>query len=316
MNITISKQFQDLIYPLTQEELTVLEQSILKHGVRDPLVVWSNGRDYLIDGHHRWGIIKKHKIKKYNITKLKFNNKHEAQNFMIDNQLARRNCTPEGISYLRGLRYKNEKLSPYRPKKGEKISPLKTSERLAQQYKITSRTIYNDEKFAEAINTISKIFPTPKKQKDIKHKILTRQINLSKKDIVELAELSGKYIKQVIDGKKELWQVKLEIEQKRKKRKKKVVRIILPKDIKMYLGDCIKVMKKMKANTFSSSVLDPPYGSPLGKNKKSNFTPAEIDKYGLIEQAYFVGDRSAALKAGLYDLSYEGGKKYQKWCGQ
>ena len=41
MKITVSKQFEDLIFPLTTEELTVLEQSILKHGVRDPLVVWS-----------------------------------------------------------------------------------------------------------------------------------------------------------------------------------------------------------------------------------------------------------------------------------
>jgi hypothetical protein len=39
MKITISKQFQDLIYPLTKEELTVLEQSILKQGVKDALVL-------------------------------------------------------------------------------------------------------------------------------------------------------------------------------------------------------------------------------------------------------------------------------------
>ena len=37
MKITISNQFQDLIYPLTKEELTVLEQSILKYGVRDQI---------------------------------------------------------------------------------------------------------------------------------------------------------------------------------------------------------------------------------------------------------------------------------------
>jgi len=171
MNITISNQFQDLIYPLTQEELTVLEQSILTHGVRDPLVVWEeNGKNYLLDGHHRKKLIDKHKITKYTVTKLKFNNKYEVISWIIDNQLGRRNATPEGISYLRGLRYKNEKLSPHRPNKGEKISPLKTSERLAQQYKITSRTIYNDEKFADAIETISKVFPTPKKQKDKKIK--------------------------------------------------------------------------------------------------------------------------------------------------
>ncbi len=316
MKITVSKQFEDLIFPLTTEELAVLEQSILKHGVRDSLKVWSNGRDYLIDGHHRKKLIDKHKITKYKITKLKFGSKHEVVNWILDNQLGRRNCTPEGISFLRGLRYKNEKLQHGGDRKSNTQSgKLITSERLAKQYKVGKNTILRDETFADAVESIVKVFPTPKKQKDIKHKILTRQINLSKKDIVELSELSPRYIKQVLSGKKELWQVKLEIEQRRKKRKKKPVRIILPKEIKMYHGDCVAVMKKMKANTYSSAVLDPPYGWPLGK-KKNNFTPAEIDRYGLIEQAYFVGDRSGALKAGLYDLSFEGGKKFQKWCSE
>ena len=36
--------------------------------------------------------------------------------------------------------------------------------------------------------------------------------------------------------------------------------------------------------------------------------------FNLIEEAYFVGNRSPALKAGLYDLSYAGAKKYQEWC--
>jgi DNA modification methylase len=237
---------------------------------------------------------------------------------MIDNQLGRRNSTPEGISYLRGLRYKNEKLQHggNRKSSGNDFNLQKTSDMLGEQYKVTGRTIVNDEKFADAIETIAKTFPTPLKQKDIKHKILTRQFDISKKDLVELSELSAKYIKQVLDGEKELWQVKLDIEQTRKKKKKKQVRVVLPDEIKMYCGDCVDVMKKMESDTYSSAVLDPPYGWPLGKNKKSNFSPAEIDRYGLIEQAYFVGDRSPALKAGLYDLSMEGGKKYQKWCSE
>ena len=314
MKITISKQFQDLIYPLTDEEFHLLEQSLLKHGVRDPLVVWETRRAYLIDGHHRKQLIDKHKITKYRVTKLRFNNKYEVINWILDSQLGRRNASPEGVSYLRGLRYKNEKLQHGGNRKSSGNScNLKTSESLAEQYKVSGRTIINDEKFADAIESIVKAFPTPAKQKEVKHKILTRQINLSKKDIVELAELPATFVKQVMSGKKELWQVKLEIEQRREKRKKKPVRIVLPKEIKMYCGDCVDVMKKMKANTFSSALLDPPYGWPLGK-KKNNFTPAEIDRYGLIEQAYFVGDRSPALKAGLYDLSYEGGRKYKKWC--
>jgi len=51
---------------------------------------------------------------------------------------------------------------------------------------------------------------------------------LSKKDIIDICEsnLGIRSIKQIVSGQKELWQVKLEIEKKRKGRKKKLPRII------------------------------------------------------------------------------------------
>lgn len=303
MKITISKHFKDLIYPLTNEELAVLEQSILAHGVRDPLVVWENGRNYLIDGHHRKQIIDKHNIKKYKVQKLKFESKHDVINWIIDNQLGRRNATPEGISYLRGLRYKNEKLSPHRPKKGAKVAPLKTSEKLAKHFKVAQRTIYNDEKFADAIETISGAFPTPKKRNNIKHQILTRQINLSKKDIIEISELSASNIKKVISGKKELWRVKLAIEQRRKKRKKTPTRIVLPKDIKMYHGDCMKVLPKLEANSIDSALLDCPYGIGMMNQEWDDFTPSGTKT-------------TSTQKAEPCGLSYEAAKNYQQWCSE
>ena len=320
MKITISKQFQDLIYPLTNEELAVLEQSILKHGVRDPLVVWENGRNYLIDGHHRKQLIDRHKITKYRVTKLRFNSRHEVINWIIDNQLGRRNATPEGISYLRGLRYRNEKqqhgTNRHTSKSPHNGNSKKTVELLAEQYKVGKNTILRDEAFADAVESIVKVFPTPSQQKDIKHQILTRQINLSKKDIIELSQLSASYTKQVLSHKKELWQIKLEIEQRRKKKKKKPVRIVLPKEIKMYHGDCIDVMKTLKKNSIDAGLLDPPYGIGMMGKEWDNFTPSQIDRYGLIEQAGFAGNRCPAMVAASYDLSYEGGKKYQKWCAE
>lgn len=229
MKIKVARHFQDLIFSLTDQEKSALEQSILKDGVRDSLVVWVNGANYLLDGHHRWEIIQKHNISDYKVISLHFENKHEAINWVIDNQLARRNCTPEALSYLRGLRYQNEKKSHGGKRESSgKNCHLNTADLLSEAYKVSPKTIRNDEKFADAIESIVKTFPTPKKQKDIKHKILTRQISLSKKDLIELSELSAKYIKEVISGKKELWQVKLEIEQKRKKRKKKHIRTVLP----------------------------------------------------------------------------------------
>jgi len=315
MKITIDRQFQDLIFPLTEQEESALEQSILKDGVRDALVVWENGENYLLDGHHRWEIIQKHNISKYEVTPLHFDNKHEAINWVIDNQLARRNCTPEAISYLRGLRYRNEKQDHGGDRKSSINSCyLKTAGKLAQTYKVSPGTIQNDEQFAAAVDAVAKIYSSNDKRREVKQKILTRQIHISKKDIIELSQLAPTHIKEVISGKKDLWRVKLEIEQQRKKRKKKPVPIVLPEELEMRLGDCLQILPQMQENSIDAVLIDPPYGvGPKGK-EDDNFKPSHIEKYKLVENAYFVGDRSAALKAGLYDKSYEGGKRYQQKC--
>ena len=47
MQLIVKKEFRDLIFPLTEEEYHGLEASILKYGVKDPLVVWQR------TGHYR-----------------------------------------------------------------------------------------------------------------------------------------------------------------------------------------------------------------------------------------------------------------------
>lgn len=185
MKLSVSKEFKDLIFPLTKQEQSILEQSILEYGVKDKLVVWQNGRNILIDGHHQWAIIKKHKVKKYQIQTLKFKNKSEAINWILENQMGRRNCTSEGMSYLRGLRYKNEKHSHGGDRKssGQNVH-LNTSDRLAKYYNVDAKTIRRDEKFCEAVNSIVEAYPTSKKQSEIKHKILTGQTSVSKRDLL------------------------------------------------------------------------------------------------------------------------------------
>ncbi|MCK5270452.1 MAG: ParB N-terminal domain-containing protein [Sedimentisphaerales bacterium] len=315
MKIKVARQFQDLIFPLTDQEKSALEKSILRYGVRDSLVVWENGANYLIDGLHRWEIIQRHKISEYQVTKLHFDNKHEAINWVIDNQLGRRNCTPDAISYLRGVRYQNEKQNHGGDRKSSGNNcHLNTAERLSEAYKVSPKTIRNDEKYTTAVEAVAKIYPSLEKRRDVKRKILTRQISASKKDIIELSQLAPTHIKQVVSGAKELWQVKIEIEQQRKKRKKKSVRVVLPEDIKLYLGDCMEILPTLKENSIDAGLLDPAYGVGFEGKEDDNFTPAHIEKYNLIEKAHFIGNRSAALKAGLYDLSYEGAKKYQQKC--
>ena len=42
MELIINPEFQNLIPPLSSEELSLLEVSLKHEGCRDPLVVWNN----------------------------------------------------------------------------------------------------------------------------------------------------------------------------------------------------------------------------------------------------------------------------------
>ena len=57
--LKIDFEFRDLIPPLTAEEYSGLEESILKDGCRDALVVWG---ETIVDGHNRYEICTKHNL--------------------------------------------------------------------------------------------------------------------------------------------------------------------------------------------------------------------------------------------------------------
>lgn len=89
MNIVIDKEFQGLIPPLTDEEYAGLEESILKDGCRDALVLWDN---ILIDGHNRFRICTENNIPFRTVQK-EFASREEAMLWMIDLQCGRRNLS-------------------------------------------------------------------------------------------------------------------------------------------------------------------------------------------------------------------------------
>lgn len=87
--LQIDKEFQQLIPPLSAEEYTQLESNLMKEGCRDALITW-NGT--LVDGHNRYAICRKHRIKFETIEK-EFSNRQEAIEWIILNQFGRRNLT-------------------------------------------------------------------------------------------------------------------------------------------------------------------------------------------------------------------------------
>ena len=85
--LTVDPEFRDLIPPLNEEELKLLEESLVADGCESPLIVW-NG--VIVDGHNRYAICRKHGIP-FSIQEKNFSNRDDAMLWMLRNQLGRRN---------------------------------------------------------------------------------------------------------------------------------------------------------------------------------------------------------------------------------
>ena len=85
--LIIDEEFAGLIPPLTPDEFSGLEQSIITEGCREAIIVW-NG--VIVDGHNRYRICRAHMIP-YRIERRNFASRDEAMLWMLRNQLSRRN---------------------------------------------------------------------------------------------------------------------------------------------------------------------------------------------------------------------------------
>jgi hypothetical protein len=135
----------------------------------------------------------------FKIEALEFPNREAAHNWIINNQLGRRNVTPEQASYLRGKRYHSEKQQGAR---SDLTSPQnegksQTAERLADEYKVSRATIERDATFASAIDTIA-----DNVGEDARLEILSGDTSLTKQEIVQVAKLEPEQQREVIEQSK------------------------------------------------------------------------------------------------------------------
>ena len=100
MNIVVNPDLQAYIDPLTPEEYTALERSILAEGCRDALVLWG---EVLVDGHNRYGICQKHGIPFQTVQNTRFTSMEDVHLWMIEQHLGRRSVSDfqRGVLALR-----------------------------------------------------------------------------------------------------------------------------------------------------------------------------------------------------------------------
>ena len=152
-DLTVDPEFRDLIPPLNEEELKLLEASLVADGCESPLIVW-NG--VIIDGHNRYAICRKHDIP-FSIQEKNFDTREEVMLWMLRNQLGRRNLN----SYQRSeLALRTEPLLREAAKKNQATSTGGQEPRLLETSRKAEKRIHTDKELASLAgvsdNTIRK----------------------------------------------------------------------------------------------------------------------------------------------------------------
>jgi hypothetical protein len=152
--------FRNNLSRLTVDEYKWLEDSILKEGLRDKLIVWKL-HNILIDGHHRYDICNKHSIliTEANITYMDFDSEEDALWWAYNNQRSRRNWN-EYDRVMHALKFENyhkkkakERMSAGGKKHGKQVKegqqnstnlgeePYDTYKKIAEDAGVSSDTI-------------------------------------------------------------------------------------------------------------------------------------------------------------------------------
>lgn len=178
----IDKEFKSLNRKLNESEYKKLEASILKEGIRDPLVLWQG---ILIDGHNRLEIANKHNIEFSTIANETLNNREEVITWIINNQLGRRNLAPNEVSYYRGKLYENQKRQGERTDlTSGKNYQKSTAENIAKRYGVSEKTIRNDAEFSKAVDRVEAEVGSK-----IKEAILSGKAKIPKQDVEDVIKI-------------------------------------------------------------------------------------------------------------------------------
>lgn len=219
--LKIDPEFQSKIPPLQFEEEQQLEQNILAEGrLLNPIVTW-NG--YILDGHTRYRILKKHGFIKFEVEEIQLANKYEALAWICKNQLGRRNLSPERKKFLLGKEYESTKLAvgaPLGSKHGIRkcgqndhiFTESRTCQRIASEHGVGEKTVRRAEKYSQGIDAAEEAVPGAQEE------ILTGHIKATDEQVVALASIPKEERPAILE----------ELRKKKKDRDDKVLECLKP----------------------------------------------------------------------------------------
>lgn len=261
MNISdliIDEEFESVIPPLTNEEFELLKESVLNDGeVYHPLVVWNN---IIVDGHHRYKILKEHPEIKYRINKREFENRYEAISWICLNQLGRRNLNDAQKKMLIGRRYKTEKMARgasdgfrgnqhKKSVKGQNV-PLPddvhiTSSRIATEMGTNEKTVRRAEKFVDGVDAAEEVLPGVTKD------ITSGKIKPKQADVAAIAKAPAEERRQLAEN---LYKEPTPEEKARNKNKRDLMKAIRMCDATHIPSDTNKITPQDMLMTFESEI--------------------------------------------------------------
>lgn len=149
----LKEKFRDLLRPLSTDEYESLKTDLLVRGCLDPLKTWSG---ILVDGHNRYEICTKNNIV-YKVEALNFESEDEAIDWMLANQLGRRNLTRDDFTLLLGRRYNAQKKSFAESGSlpQNDAGSVRTSEKLAKEHGVSRATVERAGAKAQSIDSAS-----------------------------------------------------------------------------------------------------------------------------------------------------------------
>ena len=170
--IVIDIEFQNLIRPLSGEERKELKESLSSCGLLMPLVVWRHeGKTILVDGHNRLSLWKEFDgfdaDFEFKTQELYFGNRDNVKEWIIKNQLGRRNLSPDDFKLLVGQLYNQRKKAVGAPKGNENAGKQKgkictfenTAEQVAEETGVSPRTVKSAGKLAAKVEEIKQAEP-------------------------------------------------------------------------------------------------------------------------------------------------------------
>lgn len=190
-DLIIDEEFESVIPPLSDDEFKLLEESILQEGeVYHPLVVWNN---IIVDGHHRYKILKEHPEIKYRISERQFEDRYDILSWICLNQLARRNLSDTQKTVLIGRRYKIEKQKRsfhgnryQKVVSGQNVHSLNeastTAKKIASEMGANEKTVRRAEKYVDGVDAAEEVMPGVTKD------ITSGKIKPKQSDVVAIAQ--------------------------------------------------------------------------------------------------------------------------------